>query len=62
MTPTSPNTNWNQYFTNEDRKPEYGTFDKFDGIPPKYLEDAEAFKEQINSNPLETIIMIPGED
>ncbi len=62
MSPTSPTTNWNQYFTNEARKPEYGTFDKFDDIPPKYVEDAEVFKEQINLNPLETIILIPGAD
>ena len=62
MPPTSPNTNWNQYFTNEARKPEYGTFDKFDDIPPKYVEDAEEFKKQINLNPLETIILIPGAD
>ena len=62
MPPTSPNTHWNQYFTNEARNPEYGTFDKFDDIPPKYVEDAEEFKGQINSNPLETIILIPGAD
>jgi len=62
MSPTSPTTNWSQYFTNEARKPEYGTFDKFDDIPPKYVEDAEVFKEQINLNPLETIILIPGAD
>jgi hypothetical protein len=62
MPPTSPTTNWNQYFTNEASKPEYGTFDKFDDIPPKYVEDAEEFKEQINSNSLETILLIPGAD
>ena len=62
MPPTSPNTNWIQYFTNEARKPEYGTFDRFDDIPPNYVEDTEAFKEQIHSNPLATILLIPGAD
>jgi hypothetical protein len=61
MPPTSP-TNWNHYFSNEARKPEYGTFDKFNDIPLEYVENAEEFKSQINSNPLETILLIPGPD
>jgi hypothetical protein len=55
-------TNWTHYFTNEARKPEYGTFDHFDNVPPKYVGNAEEFKEQIESNPLETILLIPGAD
>ncbi len=62
MTLTSSNTNWTHYFTNEARKPEYGTFDHFDNVPPKYVGDTEEFKEQIESNPLDTILLIPGAD
>ena len=61
MPPTS-HPNWTQYFTAEARKPEYGTFDKFDDIPPKYVNNVEEFREQVNSNPLETILLVPGPD
>ncbi len=40
----------------------YGTFDKFDNVPPLYAGDVEEFKEQVNNNDLETIIIIPGLD
>jgi hypothetical protein len=44
------------------KKAEYGTFDKFDAVPPSYLGDPEAFKARVANNNLETIIIIPGSD
>ena len=62
MLPTPPQNDWHEYFLSEASKPEYGAFDKFDSVPPSYLGDVEKFKEHVTSNPLETIIIIPGPD
>jgi hypothetical protein len=62
ITITRQNHNWNQYFESEAAKPEYGTFDKFDDVPPKYIGSVKEFKKQVADNPLETIIIIPGPD
>jgi hypothetical protein len=60
MPTTPPVKDWNTYFEAEAQRPEYGTFDKFDNIPPQYVNNAEELKKKINENNLETILLIPG--
>ena len=62
MPPTSPTQDWIHYFKAESQKPEYGAYDKFDDIPPKYLDDPDKFKAQLSNNPLETVLLIAGTD
>jgi hypothetical protein len=60
MTSTQTIKNWFHYFKVEATKPEYGTFDHFDAVPPLYVNDTEEFKKQFAANPLETLMLLPG--
>jgi hypothetical protein len=60
--PPVPPTDWFQFFINEERKPEYGLYSKFDSIPGTYLNDIELLKTAIEENPLETILLFPCGD
>jgi hypothetical protein len=55
-------TDWFQFFANEERRPEYGLYSKFDDIPGPYLNDIELLKDPIEKNPLETILLFPCGD
>ena len=57
-----PIRDWLHFFKSEASKPEYGTFDKFDAVPPTYMDDIDEFKKQFVLNSLETILLIPGAD
>ncbi len=48
MTLTSSNTNWTHYVTNKARKPEYGTFDHLDEVPPKYVGNTDELRSRFN--------------
>ncbi len=60
MSPTPTVRDWYTYFETEAQRPEYGTFDKFDDIPPQYVNDTDEFKRKITENTLETLLLIPG--
>jgi hypothetical protein len=60
--PTASSPDWFHFFSKEERKPEYGLYNKFDDIPDTYLDDTGALKTAIETNPLETIILFPGGD
>jgi hypothetical protein len=60
--PTASSTDWFHFFSKEERKPEYGLYNKFDDIPDTYLDDTGALKTAIETNPLEIIILFPGGD
>jgi hypothetical protein len=57
-----PPTDWFQFFANEERKPEYGLYSKFDNIPEPYLNEIESLKTAIEAKPLETILLFPCGD
>jgi hypothetical protein len=60
MTPAPTARDWYTYFEVEAQRPEYGTFDKFDDIPPQYVNDTDELKKKIIENNLETLLLIPG--
>jgi hypothetical protein len=60
--PTSAPKDWFQYFQSEAKRSKYGTFDKFNDEPSKYVGNADEFKARIANNDLKTIIVIPGAD
>jgi hypothetical protein len=60
MTSSPTYKDWWVLFAAEERRPEYGTFDKFDPIPASYLDNVDKLKDAVCSNRLKTIIVVPG--
>jgi hypothetical protein len=59
---STPFQNWREFFSNEEKNSEYGTFDHFDDFAEKYVGDTNEFKTLVKENNLETIIIFPGSE
>ena len=55
-----PFLNWREFFSSEEKKSEYGTFDHFDDFTEKYIGSTSEFKTLVKENNLETTIIFPG--
>jgi hypothetical protein len=43
---STPFLNWREFFSNEENRPEYGTFDHFDDVAEKYVGALETSKHK----------------